>query len=169
MSLRYTEAQAQSLGLLPDGSPRSFSIRVPGIAAPQGSKRHVGHGIMIESSKRLKPWRAKVTDAAAEAFEGRETIDAPVILTAIFSFPRPASHFGTGRNSGVLKPTAPSYPSGRVGDLSKLIRAVEDSLTDAGVWRDDSRVVLYGAGTGKVWVATGTGPNTYIRVEALLP
>ena len=38
-------------------------IPVIGIPAPQGSKRHVGHGIMIENSKRVKPWRQDVKEA----------------------------------------------------------------------------------------------------------
>lgn len=35
-----------------------------GTPAPQGSKRHVGRGIMIESSRKVRPWRAAVVAAA---------------------------------------------------------------------------------------------------------
>jgi len=149
-------------------APDGFSIRVVGIPAPQGSKRYVGRaggkGVLVESSARAKPWRAKVTDAAAEAWAGQEAIDAPIVLTAIFAFPRPASHFGARGN---LKASAPPYPSGHIGDLSKLIRSIEDSLTEAGVWRDDARVVAYGMGTGKVWAGATEPPNVLIRVEVL--
>ena len=34
---------------------RRFAVL--GLPAPQGSKRHVGEGRMVESSKRVKPWR----------------------------------------------------------------------------------------------------------------
>ena len=44
----------------------SFSVIVYGTAAPQGSKRHVGNGVMLESSKRLRPWRQDVRFAALE-------------------------------------------------------------------------------------------------------
>ena len=120
----------------------SFRISVHGTPAPQGSKRHVGHGVMVESSKRLPAWRTLVTDAAWAARAGAPAIRGPVRLVATFGFRRPRSHFGTGRNAGILRASAPPHPTGRnVGDLSKLVRAVEDALTDAGVWHDDDQVV----------------------------
>ena len=141
---------------------------VPGIAAPQGSKRHVGRGIMVESSARLRPWRAAVTAAAAEARNGAPTITGPVNLAAVFAFPRPASHYGTGRNAGHLRPSAPAWPIGHnIGDLSKLIRAVEDAITDSGAWRDDSLVVSYHA-SGKRWCLEGEAPRTAIVITEVL-
>jgi hypothetical protein len=32
----------------------AYSFTVSGIAAPQGSKRHVGNGVMLESSDRVR-------------------------------------------------------------------------------------------------------------------
>lgn len=47
-----------------------------------------------------------------------------------FRFPRPKSHFGTGRNATVLKPDAPTFVvSRKYGDLSKLIRSTEDAIS----------------------------------------
>lgn len=120
----------------------SFSVR--GIPAPQGSKRHVGNGVMIEMSKRVKPWRESVKAAAAEAMGERLPITGPATLTVYFHFPRPKGHYGTGRNAAKLKPNAPRSPLGPP-DLSKLIRSTEDALTEAGVWRDDSLVVSVNA------------------------
>ena len=38
-----------------------YIISVKGMeSAPQGSKKHVGNGIMVETSKRLKSWRKQV-------------------------------------------------------------------------------------------------------------
>ena len=128
----------------------TFRVTVHGTPAPQGSKRHVGHGVMVESSKRLPAWRSLVTDAAWAARAGAPAILGPVRLTVTFGFRRPKSHFGTGRNAGVLLPAAPPHPTGRnIGDLSKHIRAIEDALTDAGVWHDDDQVVAIVA--AKVW------------------
>ena len=118
--------------------------------APQGSKRHLGHGVMVESSKRLPAWRSLVTDAAWDARGEAPAILGPVRLFVVFGFRRPKSHFGAGRNAGRLLPLAPTYPTGRnIGDLSKHIRAVEDALTDAGVWHDDDQVV--GIVSDKEW------------------
>ena len=48
-------------------------IIVRGDPAPQGSKKFVGmaggRGLMVESSKRVKPWRQDVVAAAREADE----------------------------------------------------------------------------------------------------
>ena len=83
-------------------------IPVIGIPAPQGSKRHVGHGIMIENSKRVKPWRQDVKEAALIHYNG-EIIDQAVEIEIIFLFARPKSHYGTGKNSRKLKPSAPVF------------------------------------------------------------
>ena len=48
-------------------TPRALTVIVYGTPAPQGSKRHVGHGRMIEQSKRVKPWRNDVKAAAETA------------------------------------------------------------------------------------------------------
>jgi len=121
----------------------SLFLTVAGLPAPQGSKRHVGRGVMVESSKKVKPWRDAVRGEAAAAMlaQGLARFDGPLQLIVTFYFPRPASHYGTGRNAGVLKASAPAAPA-VMPDLSKLVRSTEDALTDAGVWADDSRVVL---------------------------
>ncbi|MCM1964906.1 RusA family crossover junction endodeoxyribonuclease [Streptomyces sp. G1] len=120
-------------------------VRAYGTPAPQGSKTHVGGGRMIESSAALAPWRRAVTVQATTArnrVRGWRRITGPVEISAVFTLARPASHFGTGRNAGMLRRAAPARPSS-VPDLSKLIRAAEDSLTDAGIWQDDALVVGY--------------------------
>jgi len=119
---------------------RSLSFDVYGLPAPQGSKRHVGNGVMIESSKRVKPWRAAVEVAAREAIEGEwEPFTGPLALTLTFYLPRPKAHYGTGRNASVLKPDAPKWVSVRP-DIDKLARSTLDALTTSGVWVDDSQV-----------------------------
>jgi crossover junction endodeoxyribonuclease RusA len=55
--------------------------------------------------------------------------------------PRPKDHYGTGRNSGTVKPSAPINPAS-MPDLDKLVRCICDALTDAGVWKDDAQVCV---------------------------
>lgn len=122
----------------------AVSITVFGDAAPQGSKRHVGKGIMVESSKKVAPWRQDVKYAALAAVEelpGWVPLDGPLAVSMTFTFPRRKGHFGTGRNATRLKPSAPLRPD-RYPDLSKLVRSTEDALTKV-VWADDARVVEY--------------------------
>lgn len=110
---------------------------VPGIPAPQGSKRHVGRGILVESSKQLKPWRLDVTMLAQAAHHGDPLDEATVAIT--FVFPRPRKHYRTGRHAHELRTDAPHRHTTKP-DIDKLARAVLDALTAAGVIRDDSRV-----------------------------
>jgi crossover junction endodeoxyribonuclease RusA len=58
-------------------------------------------------------------------------------MDAIFVFSRPKAHY---RTNGELKPSAPQHCTGRIGDLSKLVRAVEDALTGV-VYDDDAQIV----------------------------
>jgi len=131
-------------------------IDVRGLPAPQGSKRHVGGGRMVEMSKAVGPWREAVraqTQLVMERGPGIETMTGPVQVKLFFYLTRPKGHFGTGRNSAVLRPSAPGRPAGKP-DLDKLARAVLDGLTAGGAWKDDSQVVvlvaekLYAAGPG---------------------
>lgn len=129
----------------------ALTITVLGTPAPQGSKRHVGRGVMIESSKKVKPWREAVKTAAADLVSvagetGRLTagfpLDGPLLVEFAFTFARTKGHYRTGRNAHLLRDTAPAYPA-VMPDLSKLIRSTEDACTDAGVWADDARIVRY--------------------------
>ena len=121
----------------------TFRVFVPGTAAAQGSKRHVGHGRMVESSKKLDPWRARIVQFAYDHVQaGSPTFTGPVFVELTFYVARPRNHYGTGRNADTLKPAAPRHPTGRQhGDLDKLERAVYDALTEAGVIRDDADIV----------------------------
>jgi Holliday junction resolvase RusA-like endonuclease len=74
-----------------------------------------------------------------------------VSVQITFTFARPANHFGTGRNSDTVKASSPPFPSSHsVGDIDKLVRACLDSITDSGIWADDSQVV--GLMAHKVWL-----------------
>jgi len=133
-------------GRAPGAGPHpDLTITVHGTPAPQGSKRHVGNGVMIESSKKVKPWRQDVKAAALDAITGLSwhPLDGPLAVSMVFAIRhRPASKPswwpGGVRWSKTLMWRPASTP-----DLSKLLRSTEDALTDAGVWRDDARVVEY--------------------------
>ena len=114
----------------------SLGFFVPGVPVQQGSKvagkRKDGTLFVRESAKGHKAWRRDVKEAAESALIASDDweagYDGPIELSVTFYFPTIAS----GRH---WKTSAP--------DLSKLVRAIEDSLTDAGVYKDDSRIVRY--------------------------
>lgn len=102
---------------------------VEGNPAPQGSKRHVGNGRMIEASKRLKPWRDAVIAATADMASKIEQLEGPLSVKLEFRIPRP-------------KTVTRRYPITRSsGDLDKLIRAVLDGITIGALIQDDSQVI----------------------------
>ena len=129
-----------------------LKFRVPGQPVPQGSMRAYNSHVVHANASRLLPWRAAVTAAAQAAItEHDETWygDHPMRVDALFTFAPLQKHF----HRGGLRSDAPYYRSTRP-DLDKLIRAVLDALTDAGVWADDAQVVMitssktYGAKAG---------------------
>lgn len=89
---------------------------------------------MIEMSPHVKTWREDVKAAAEKAIAdtGHVRFEGPVSVRMIFTVQKPKSRPKTRR----------TWPDG-MPDLSKLVRATEDALTAAGVWRDDARVVEY--------------------------
>jgi len=125
----------------------TLRFTVVGTPAPQGSKKGFvvnGRAVVVEDSKKTKPWRQDVQAAAIAAVAGRPPLEGPLEVTLLFRMPRPGYHFGTGRNAGVLKPTAPTYVD-KKPDADKLTRALFDSLTRV-VWRDDAQVAVYTVG-----------------------
>lgn len=122
-----------------------LSVRAIGKPIAQGSKRigrHSGRPVILDSNdKLLTPWRDHVTGAARDQARYTEPFTGPVRAWIRFTFDRPPSHYGTGRNAHVLKATAPASPGHGCGDLDKLVRAILDALTAAGVYADDTQVV----------------------------
>ena len=122
---------------------------VPGVARPQGSKRHVGRGMMIESSPHLKAWRSVVTIVARAHLNriGWSTPDGPISVSLTFLLPRPQ------RPKNPLPITPP--------DIDKLARAALDGLTNAGAYADDKQVTELVA---RKQYAEDTAPGMMVRL-----
>jgi len=114
----------------------SITLHVYGTPAPQGSKRHVGGGRLIESSKKVGPWREAVVSEIQRSGFTDLRMDGPIIVSVIFYLQRPASH----SNTKGIKPSAPVWPA-KTPDLDKILRSTFDALTQSQVITDDSRIV----------------------------
>lgn len=117
---------------------------VPGIPAPQGSKRAFVRGgrvALVESCARVKPYRALVGLAASQSRIGAPT-GQPVEITIAFAFVRPKSHY---TSKGAIRTGAPSHPG--KPDIDKLCRAVLDALTGI-LYHDDAQVIRLSATKG---------------------
>ncbi|WP_076260838.1 RusA family crossover junction endodeoxyribonuclease [Intrasporangium flavum] len=141
-----------------------LTFNVNGTPGAQGSKRHVGNGILLESSKKVKPWRADVKAAAEAAHLASDEWDratGAIGVQITFRFARPKSHYRTGRNAHLLRDDAPMYVTSRgAGDGDKLQRSTFDALTAAGVIADDSLIVAIHA--FKVYAARDEIPGATI-------
>lgn len=123
-----------------------LDIWVPGIPQPGGSKNgfynpKLGRVIITDSNKKVKPWRAAVSQVASEAVA--TMLEGPLRMRMDFVFPRPKGHFGSGKNAGVLKRNAPPFPAVKP-DATKLLRSTEDALKGI-LWKDDSQIVTQAA------------------------
>lgn len=131
-----------------------LKLFVPGRPVPQGSKtafvnKKTGRPVVVDKDMRLPEWRMKITAHAIHAIQHHSIaldypLDGPVGVMVEFLLTRPRSHYGTGRNANVLKPSAPRYPA-TMPDIDKLLRAILDGITDARVWLDDGQVVFVNA------------------------
>jgi crossover junction endodeoxyribonuclease RusA len=122
--------------------PEPIKFFVPGIPAPQGSKRAFvrnGRAIMTEDNKKTMPWRDSVAAVAMQNFSG-EPLRYSLAVNVTFYFQRPSKHFNS---KGLLKPRQMFYKMSKP-DLDKLLRSVGDALTGI-VWRDDSQIVVWEA------------------------
>lgn len=110
----------------------------PGLPISQGSKVVVNGRPMEDRSRRekLADWKATIRLKAAEVMQGRERFEDGVMLVADFVFERPPSHLK--KSGGLRKGKSPHHVV--KPDFDKIVRAVGDALTSAGVWRDDCQV-----------------------------
>lgn len=80
---------------------------------------------------------------AARPYMPSEPWAVPIHLELVFYFPRPKGHYGSGKNAGKIKDTAPRLHTVRP-DCENCIKAVQDALTEMRFWVDDCWVA-------KVW------------------
>jgi crossover junction endodeoxyribonuclease RusA len=111
---------------IPPATGWALDLFIPGRPAPQGSKRHVGNGILVESSKAVAPWRTTVAWSVSQVWKSGP-LSGPVRVELEFVMPRPSA-------TPKRKPTPPAV---KKPDLDKLQRAVFDALSRI-VWSDDS-------------------------------
>ena len=134
-----------------------LTIVVYGDPAPQGSKRYAGHrrnrasgrisAVLLEQSKRVKPWRERVHTAALAAlrdFPDWRPLDGPLAADMVFSVRTKPESKPVWWDRGLRWSKYLWWRPASSPDLSKLLRSTEDALTTARAWKDDARVVEYG-------------------------
>jgi crossover junction endodeoxyribonuclease RusA len=129
-------------------------LTVPGVPVPAARPRTDFARQRIYAPKQNVAYSAVVQHAFLEQKpEGFEPWPKghPLLLDSLFYFPRPASHYGTGKNAGKLKANAPRYHTAgnNRGDFDNLAKLLADALKGF-AWHDDGQVAL--AHQGKLYV-----------------
>jgi Holliday junction resolvase RusA-like endonuclease len=109
-----------------------YSFWIDGEPAPQGSKNGFvknGRVVLVESSKKVKPWREAV--ARTTQAEVPCPLQNAVEVALVFHLPRPKT---VTRKWPAVKP-----------DLDKLVRSTFDGLTTGGLYTDDALVIALSA------------------------
>lgn len=103
------------------------TIHIPGHPRPQGSRRHIGGGRTIESSRHLPAWRHTITTHTRQTWAG-PPLTGPIHLDIEFVMPRPKAWGRRRQDPMIQRP-----------DIDKLCRAVLDGITGI-ILADDSQV-----------------------------
>lgn len=137
----------------------SLTLRVVGIAKPQGSARaFIPKGwtrpIITSDNKGMKPWRDLVASTASDAVQAASWVlpQGAVRVMIDFYLPRPKA---------LRKHTPPHLTK---PDLDKLTRAVKDAIRGV-VYNDDAQVTELKA--RKFYAAIGEAPHAVIVVTPL--
>jgi Holliday junction resolvase RusA-like endonuclease len=110
----------------------------------------------------VNAYKAALQLAAYQEYKG-EPLDCPLKVSILFVMLRPAGHYGTGKNEGKLKASAPCWHSTK-SDVDNILKSTLDAMTGI-LWRDDCRVSM--AMVEKRYVKQGEQPMVVIRVEKL--
>lgn len=126
-------------------NPPTLQIWVPGVPRPQGSMQAIvsksTNRAFMRQSPTVVEWRNTVVAYTWDAIEEQEwevAAEGPIHLHTEFFFARPKSHSRRRRweDRGI------KYDG---SDLDKLVRAIGDALSVAGVYTDDRQVTSIAA------------------------
>jgi len=135
----------QKIGFKPDGSPL-YRARMadPGTA---------------------ENWKSEISAAAVKVAPFKPIL-GPIRVDITWYFPRPKDHYRTGQFANELKPHAPDLHDNTC-DRDNLDKAVLDTLTYLGFWKNDAQVC--GGTLWKFYCAPGQKPGALITITPLAP
>ena len=140
---------------------KRIEIIIPGNPKSQQRHRHFStgkfHGTYDPSSKDKENFLLTVMNNKPE-----KPLDIPLCVDIYFYFSRPKAHYRTGKNSGLIKESAPKYHVTKP-DMDNLRKFVLDALNKV-YWRDDS-IICQGS-TCKYY--TEESPKTQIIIQPAL-
>ncbi|MEI6258527.1 MAG: RusA family crossover junction endodeoxyribonuclease [Deltaproteobacteria bacterium] len=139
--------------------PNTITLLIPGQPISKNRPRftRVGKGVRTYSDQSDEEWlwvmvvRQQLKELAVRHFSGA------VAMKIVFWMKRPAGHFGSGKNAGVLKASAPASPVTKP-DIDNLLKFLADCLNHCSIWVDDSYIA--DIDMKKRYAEPGTEPRT---------
>lgn len=117
------------------GSKKCFVMPIPG---RPGTSAKDYRGIITDDNPKGKAWMKTVAAYARTVHTG-PPLTGPLQMDVTFTLEHPKGHFGTGKNAGTLKDSAPEHHITRP-DTTKLLRCLEDALSEV-LYADDGQIV----------------------------
>lgn len=111
---------------------------IAGTPKPQGRPRAFVRGKHAAVFSPTTEWKEAVKFASLPL--AKHLIVEALHVDIEYIFPRPKSHYGTGKNASVLKKNSPKLMI-KKPDLDNLNKAVIDAMGDVSLFRDDSQVI----------------------------
>lgn len=143
-----------------------IKIVIPGNPISKARPRFVKRGKFVGTYNAQETEEGRAMVHAIEAMKGREKITGPCSACIMFYFERPKSHLGTGKNSGLVKKSAPPFPAQKKrNDIDNLEKFALD-ICNGIAFEDDGLVV--DMRSSKRYCAPGASGATVIRLEELL-
>ena len=136
-------------------------IEITVLGDPKAQKRH-RHARMGNFIKVYDPSKADKGDflSIVQRHAPEKPFDCPLRVDVSFYFSRPKNHYGTGKNAGVLKATAPEWYTSKP-DRDNLDKKILDSMCKI-FWRDDSIICA-----GELTKKYSENPRTEIKITLL--
>lgn len=129
------------------------------IGTPVAKKRHrTANGRTYNPQNKEE---AAVKWEARQQASGVQPMTGPVEMTVKAYFPRPKSHFGTGRNAGNVKSSAPPFHT-KKPDLDNIVKFYKDCLNGI-AYTDDCQVIAVSC--TKHWSEPSLFPQGIVMVE----
>lgn len=107
-------------------------------------------------------WKSLIAAEAAAHVPDSPILRGPVRVDAFFIFPRPKSHYRTGKRADELRADAPTWHTAKP-DRDNLDKALLDALTQlGGFWSDDCQVCA-----GEIQKFYAGRPGLLVKITAL--
>jgi len=144
----------------------ALTVFIDGVPVPQGSlvSNGAGRGLRHSNEVKLKPWRYQIMEMLSRHRPDDWDPSAPLTVCAVFRFPRPQGHYGTGKNANRLKASAPEFHVTKP-DADKLMRSIGDAIEQSGMARGDQQITSWNV--AKRWCVEPEVPGVLLTLISL--